>query len=51
MRRIDKCLILKKAGNGIRTHDLLITNQLHYHCAIPAKSLNCRAFIVLLSMP
>jgi hypothetical protein len=21
------------ANDGIRTHDLLITNQLHYHCA------------------
>ena len=24
------------AGRRIRTPDLLITNQLHYHCAIPA---------------
>jgi hypothetical protein len=24
------------AGEGTRTPDLLITNQLHYHCATPA---------------
>ena len=25
------------AGGGGRTHDLLITNQLRYHCATPAR--------------
>ena len=25
--------VAERANDGIRTHDLLITNQLHYHCA------------------
>ena len=34
-----KLSFLFGAGGGIRTLGLLITNQLRYHCAIPAKLL------------
>ena len=27
---------LLRAGDGIRTHDLLLGKQLRYHCATPA---------------
>ena len=37
MRARRKSLIISTASTRIRTGDLLITNQLHYRCAMLAK--------------
>ena len=48
--KMNSDCLLVGAGNGIWTHGLLITNQLRYHCAIPAITLIFYHFLCYLSI-